>query len=590
MCRRQVADMSQSRRLAAILAADVVGYSRLMGADEEGTLERLKRLRQEVIDPNIAKHHGRIVKTTGDGMLVEFASVVDAVRCAAELQQAMSERNAGAAVDRRIELRIGINLGDVIADGDDLFGDGVNIAARIEALAEPGGVYISGTAYEQVRDRLSFAFEDRGEQQVKNIARPIRVYRVLFDEAAPTATNEALPLPDKPSIAVLAFTNMSGNPAQEYFSDGVADDIITELSRDRSLFVIARNSSFTYKSRAVDIKQVGHELGVRYVLEGSVQRSGDRVRVNVQLIDAKAGSHVWADRYNRHLADVFTVQDEITDAVARAIGPAISQTERERAARKPPDNLDAWEAYQRGLWHLAKGGAADVEQSRMFFRRAIELDELFAAPRGMLAFTSALTSVVGRHPGAFTRHVQEAEAEARKAIALDPEDAGAIGALSWSLKGQGQSEAALEQAEHAILVNPNHIGGYLAKGHTLALSGRAVEAQQPLLTALRLSPRDALSVHVLRILMVAHYFSGEYAEAASVARRAIRDYPGSGGLYRWFAAALGQLGRADEARHALQQAIAHPTFEFFVRSRPPFFRPEDHEHLFDGLRKAGWQG
>jgi adenylate cyclase len=543
-----------------------------------------------LIDVKIGQHHGRIVKTTGDGLLVEFASVVDAVRCAAEVQQGMPERNAGVPPDSRIELRIGINLGDVIADGDDLYGDGVNIAARIEALADAGGVFVSGTVYDQVRDRLSFGFEDRGEQQVKNIARPIRVYRVLLGEAAFTATNEALPLPDKPSIAVLAFTNMSGDPAQEYFSDGVADDIITELSRDRSLFVIARNSSFTYKGRAVDIKQVGHELGVRYVLEGSVQRSGDRVRVNVQLIDAKAGSHVWADRYNRHLANVFKVQDEITDAVTRAIGPAISQTERERAARKPPDNLDAWEAYQRGLWHLAKGGAADVEQSRMFFRRAIELDELFAAPRGMLAFTSIIfTSALDRDHGTFTRHVQEAEAEARKAIALDPGDAGAIGALAWSLKSQGQSEAALEQAEHAILVNPNHIGGYLAKGHTLALSGRAVEAKQPLFTALRLSPRDALSVHVLRILMVAHYFNCDYSEAASVGRRAVRDYPGSGGLYRWFAAALGQLGQADEANQALQRAIAHPTFEFFVRSRPPFFRPEDHEHLLDGLRKAGWQ-
>jgi adenylate cyclase len=310
-----------TRRLAAILAADVVGYSRLMGADEEGTLERLKALRGDLIDPNITKHHDRIVKTTGDGMLVEFASVVDAVRCAAEVQQAMPERNAGVAADNRIELRIGINLGDVIADGDDLYGDGVNIAARIEAFADAGGVFVSSTVYDQVRDRLPFGFEDRGEQQVKNIARPIRVYRLLLDEAGEPAPEQApLPLPDKPSIAVLAFTNMSGDVEQEYFSDGIADDIITELSRSRSLFVIARNSSFTYRGRSVDVRQVARELGVRYVLEGSVRRGGERVRVNAQLIDAETGNHIWAGRYDRDLADVFAVQDEITLAVTRAIG------------------------------------------------------------------------------------------------------------------------------------------------------------------------------------------------------------------------------------------------------------------------------
>jgi adenylate cyclase len=333
--------MSQSRRLAAILAADVVGYSRLMGVDEEGTLERLKALRGDLIDPKIAKHHGRLVKTTGDGLLVEFASVVDAVRCAAEVQQAMPERNAGVPAERRIELRIGINLGDVIVDGDDLYGDGVNIAARIETLADAGGVFVSGTVYDQVRDRLTFGFEDRGEQQVKNIARPVRVYRVLLDEAASTATNEALPLPDKPSIAVLAFTNMSGDVEQEYFSDGIADDIITELSRSHSLFVIARNSSFTYKGRPVDVKQVAREMGVRYVLEGSVRRSGDRVRVVAQLIEAETGNHIWAERYDRSLVDVFAVQDEITIAVVAAILPAVAEVEVRRAAlgRGKPINV-----------------------------------------------------------------------------------------------------------------------------------------------------------------------------------------------------------------------------------------------------------
>jgi adenylate cyclase len=291
--------MSQTRRLAAILAADVAGYSRLMGADEEGTLERLKALRRELVDPKIAEHHGRIVKTTGDGMLVEFASVVDAVRCAVEVQQAIPERNTGVAADSRIELRIGINLGDVIVEGDDLYGDGVNIAARIEALADAGGVFVSSTVHDHVRDRLPFVFEDLGEQQVKNIARPVRVYRVRDTGAAKSPSGPPPPvlaLPDKPSIAVLPFQNMSGDPEQEYFADGMVEEIITALSRIRWLFVIARNSSFTYKGHAVDVKQVGRELGVRYVLEGSVRKGGNRVRITAQLIEAEAGAHLWADR------------------------------------------------------------------------------------------------------------------------------------------------------------------------------------------------------------------------------------------------------------------------------------------------------
>ena len=285
--------MSQTRRLAAILAADVAGYSRLMGADEEGTLERLKALRSELFDPKFAEHRGRIVKTTGDGLLVEFASVVDAVRCAVEVQQAMSERDTDVAADSRIELRIGINLGDVIVEGDDLYGDGVNIAARIEALADPGGVFVSNTVHDQVRDRLPFLFEDLGEQQVKNIARPVRVYRVRDAGAAAKSQSglapPALPLPDKPSLAVLPFANLSGDPEQEYFADGMVEEIITALSRIRWLFVSARNSSFTYKGQAIDLKQVGRELGVRYVLEGSVRKAGGRVRITAQLIDATSG-------------------------------------------------------------------------------------------------------------------------------------------------------------------------------------------------------------------------------------------------------------------------------------------------------------
>jgi TolB-like protein len=332
--------MSQTRRLAAILAADVAGYSRLMGADEEGTLERLKALRRELLDPKIAEHRGRIVKTTGDGLLVEFASVVDAVRCAVEVQEAMPVRDTGIEAGKRIELRIGINLGDVIVEGDDLYGDGVNIAARIEALADAGGVFVSNTVHDHVRDRLPFVFEDLGEQQVKNIARPVRVYRVrdgAAATAAPEPASSALPLPDKPSIAVLPFANMSGDPEQEYFVDGMVEELITALSRIRWLFVIARNSSFSYKDQSPDVKQVGRELGVRYVLEGSVRKGGNRVRITGQLIDAVTGAHLWADRFDGSLEDVFDLQDKVASSVAGVIEPAlqVAETVRSAAARQP---------------------------------------------------------------------------------------------------------------------------------------------------------------------------------------------------------------------------------------------------------------
>src|SRR6266436_5546060 len=321
------------RRLAAILAADVAGYSRLMGADEEGTLARLKAHRRELIDPNIAEHHGRIVKTTGDGMLVEFGSVVDAVRCAVAVQQAMAERNAAEPHDRRIELRVGINLGDVIFDGDDLFGDGVNIAARLEGLAEPGGICISEDAFRQVWGKIEAEFGDIGEHSLKNIARPLRVYRVRDAGAAEKSLSApALSLPDKPSIAVLPFQNMSGDAEQEYFADGMVEEIITALSRIRWLFVIARNSSFTYKGQAVDVKQVGRELGVRYVLEGSVRKAAGRVRITAQLIDALSGSHLWADRFDGSLEDVFDLQDKVAVSVGGVIEPALQSAEMRRSA------------------------------------------------------------------------------------------------------------------------------------------------------------------------------------------------------------------------------------------------------------------
>src|ERR1700746_2895262 len=369
------------RRLAAILAADVAGYSRLMGADEEGTHERLKALRRELADPKIKEHRGRIVKTTGDGLLIEFASVVDAVRCAVEVQREMAERNTDVPPDDRIEFRMGINLGDIIKDRRDIYGDGVNIAARLEALAEPGGICVRRVVRDQVRDKLAFSFDDMGEQQVKNIARPIRVHRILLgekpdrsDPATGAAADSPLALPDKPSIAVLPFQNMSGDPEQEYFADGMVEEIITALSRIHWLFVIARNSSFTYKGQAVDVKQVGRELGVRYVLEGSVRKASNRVRITGQLVDATTGAHVWANRFDGALDDIFDLQDQVTASVVGAIEPRLQQAEIERAERKPTESLDAYDYFLRGMSAFHEWTRDANNKALALFSKAIDLD------------------------------------------------------------------------------------------------------------------------------------------------------------------------------------------------------------------------
>jgi adenylate cyclase len=381
------------RKLVAVMHADIVGYSRLIGLDDTGTLERLRALRRDVIDPAIAAHGGRIVNTAGDALLIVFDSVDGAVRCAMKIQQQVPIHGGEQSPDRSIRFRIGINAGDAIPDGTDLHGDVVNVAARLQTECPPGGICISRAVHEHVRGRFDLAFEALGSLNLKNIAQPVEAF-VLRPEATVSkslerstvdSAGDALPLPDKPSIAVLAFTNMSGDPQQEYFSDGIADDIITELSRSRSLFVIARNSSFTYRGRSVDIKQVSRELGVRYVLEGSVRRSGARVRVVAQLIDAETGSHIWAERYDRALEDVFAVQDEITTAVVTAIQPAVGDAEFRRVLRKPPDSLNAWEAYLRVQWHQGQSTAADNERAKEFFQRAIGLDATFAAPYAALA-------------------------------------------------------------------------------------------------------------------------------------------------------------------------------------------------------------
>jgi adenylate cyclase len=581
--------MPPVRRLTAILAADVAGYSRLMGADEEGTHERLKAHLRELVDPKIAEHRGRIVKNTGDGFLAEFASVVDAVRCAVEVQRGMAEREPEVAEERRIRFRIGVNLGDVIAEEQDIFGDGVNVAARLEGLAEPGGIWVSRVVRDQVRDKLDFAFEDLGEQHVKNIARPVRVYRVrnasIPAESPLTGRQSALPLPDKPSIAVLPFQNMSGDPEQELFADGIAEDIITALSRYPSLFVIARNSSFTYKGRSVDVKQVGPELGVRYVLEGSLRKSGSRIRVTAQLVEAETGRHVWAERHDRDLGDIFAVQDEITEAVTIAVAPTIADAELQRAMRKPPESLDTWAAYQRGLWHLHKANPEDNTLAEKFFRQAVALDPSFAGGYcGLARGQGRAADFQGR---GLPEALSSAEALARRALALDGADAEARSVLANALYRRGDYEGGLAEAERALAISPNLAEAHGVMGAALIFSGRLKEGLAALERSIRLDPHG--SAIRLNQIALGLYFSREYDAAIVAARRAIRSVPDFPNTYRWLAAALGQLGRVEEAKEALEKAmaIAPASFDMYVHRRVPWMRPEDHAHMLEGLHKAG---
>jgi adenylate cyclase len=583
------------RKLAAILVADVAGYSQLMGADEEGTLARLKVLRSELIDPKNRQYHGRIVKTTGDGMLVEFLSVVDAVRCAIEVQQGMVERNAEVPADKRIAFRVGVNLGDVISEGRDLYGDGVNIAARLEALAEPGGICISQTVLNHARDKVSFEVEDAGEQSLKNIARPVHVYRIVIDpvrrSAPPKPEPAALALPDKPSVAVLPFTNMSGDPEQEFVSDGIVEDVITALSRYPSLFVIARNSSFTYKGRTVDIRQAGRELGVRYVLEGSVRKAGNRIRVTAQLVEAETSNHVWAERYDRDLADIFAVQDELTEALTTALAPAIADAELRRAMRRPPGSLNAWAAYQRGLWHLSKATAEEDDAAEKFFKQAIDLDPHFAGGYSALALYQLQAAAIYQKLDLAVAQ-RSAETLARRAVALDGADAEARSSLGWALQARGEADGALAEIDRALAMSPNLAIAHGHRGATLIFAGRPKDGLAALHTCIRLDPRDPyLAVRLLHIT-VGHYFCGEYEASLDAAKRLMRSYPDFPMIYRWTAAAQGHLRRSAEAKQALDKAISYApaAFDMYVRKRAPWFRLEDHAHLIKGLRKAGWKG
>jgi TolB-like protein len=576
------------RRLTAILAADVAGYSRLMGTDEEGTLTQLKAHRRALVDPKIAEHRGRIFKTTGDGMLVKFASVVDALRCAVEVQGGMIERNKDVPQEKRIEFRMGIHQGDIVVESGDIFGDGVNVAARLERLAEPGGICVSGRVQEDARGKLELAFEDAGEQSLKNIAWPVHLYRVRPSGAA-AITRPSLPLPDKPSIAVLPFQNMSGDPEQEYFADGIVEEIITALSRFRQLFVIARNSTFTYKGRAVDVKQVGRELGVRYVLEGSVRKAANRVRITGQLVDALTGAHLWADRFDGALGDIFELQDNVTASVVGAIAPKLQEAEIERANRKPTESLDAYDYFLRGMARMHQFSRdANAEALRLFYQ-AINLDHDFASAYGMAAWCY----VQRRDSGWVTNRRQEiAETArlARRAAELGRNDAVALGtggiALTFVV---GELDEGATMIERALELNPNLATTWLFSGWQRISLGEPDVAIEHLARAIRLSPFDPLTFLVHDGLAHAHFFAGRYEDALSWGQKAIQGRPNWRAGMRILAAAAALGGRLKEAQQAMARVRENdPTWRLsHVRKIRSLSRPEDLAKLEEGLRKAG---
>jgi adenylate cyclase len=576
------------RRLAAILAADVAGYSRLMGADEEGTLATLKGHRRELIDPKIAEHHGRIVKTTGDGALVEFASAVDAVRCAMEIQRTMAERNAAIPEDRRVEFRIGINVGDIIFDEGDMYGDGVNIAARVETLASPGAICLSDYAYQQIKGKLALDVTEMGEQQLKNILQPVRIYGVRPDWAA---ARSALVLPDKPSIAVLPFQNMSGDPEQEYLADGLAEDITTALSKVRSFFVISRNSSFTYKGKAVEVKQVGRDLHVRYVLEGSVRKSGNRVRITAQLVDAVTSHHIWADRYDRELADIFAVQDEITARVMAAIEPHLYATEGIKAKRKPPESLDAWECVVRGLSLMNTRVRTDAAAARELLQKAIVLDPNYAQAYGLLSYITTLGVHLGREPPEPTLRI--ASNAAHKAVLLDDDEPWAHAALGYALVWSKQAGAAVAELQKALALNPNFAIAHYALALALGYLGRGEEALALGNKAALLSPRDLLARGnagvTNNVRCFACFVSGRYLEGIEFGRQAVTDSPSSPAGVRPLVANYALAGKIEEAKETLQSLKRlQPDISIqWIRETLPFANPEALQRYVEGFRLAG---
>jgi adenylate cyclase len=583
-----VASERVERKLAAILAADVVGYSRLTGADEEGTIGRVQALRREIIDPAIAACRGRIVKTTGDGILIEFASVVDAVHCAIELQRGTASRNDDQPQDKRIAYRIGIHVGDVVVDGDDLLGDAVNVAARLEGVAEPGGICVSEDAYRQVRDRVSARFVDAGEQQLKNIARPVHVYCLADEATAAAAVRSALTPPDKPSIAVLPFHNMSGDPEQEYFADGMVEDIITALSRFPWLMVIARNSTFTYKNKIIEMKQVGRELGVRYALEGSVRKAAGTVRITGQLIDCATGVHLWADRFDGRLDNVFDLQDRVTANVVGAIEPRLRKAEIERATRKPTGNLDAYDYFLRGLSRFYSYARQGNEDALKLFLKVIDLDPNYAAAYGMAAYCRHRRRACGWSDDQ-KGDLHELSRLARQAAKLGKDDPVALSTAGWvTAFDLRDPELGAALIDRALALNPSEATSWWMSAFARVWLGEPEQAIVHAQRAMRLSPRDPLIHQMYVAIGNAHFVSGKYEEAAASALAALQVEPDFQPGLRLGAAAYGQLGRPEEAnRLILRLREAFPDVTLSVLKDLLPYRLDHLTAYLDGLRKAG---
>ncbi len=575
------------RKLAAILAADVAGYSRLIESDEEGTLDRLLSCRRDILEPAIAANRGRIVKTIGDGLLAEFASAVDAVRSAAAIQGAMARRDAELPDDRRIALRIGINVGDIVEQDGDIFGDGVNVAARLEGLAQPGGICVSARVHEDVVGKVDVAFDDIGDQMLKNIARPVRAFHLRLGQAGGDDPGPRLSSPGKPSIAVLPFQNMSGASAQDYFGAGIAEDIITALSKLRGFFVIARNSSFGYKGKVPDIRTVARELGVRYVLEGSVRKAGDQLRVTGQLIDATTSNHIWAERYDRPASEIFSVQDEITASVVAAIEPQLYAVEELRLQSKPPESLDAWGCVVRAMPYIWTWVVQDEDTGLTLLKRAIELDPGYARARSLLAWGLATRVVLGNID--FERGISESLTLAQRAIELDPDDPWGHAAAGYVYTFSRKFGPAVEELTEALHRNPNFAFARMILGVAYGYGGLAEEGIAQVAIATRLSPRDYGQAANLSVEGLCHFVAGRYAEAVSFERRAVQMRNNFGTAWRTLTAAAGMAGDLDLARAGLAECKRlQPGLSLdWVEKYHPLMRVEDRGRYIEGLRRAG---
>jgi TolB-like protein/class 3 adenylate cyclase/Tfp pilus assembly protein PilF len=578
------------RRLAAIVSADVVGYSLLMGRDESATLAGLKAHRQELIDPKIAEYGGRIVKTTGDGLLVEFPSVVDAVRCAVEVQRGMAERNAGVPPEQRIDFRIGINVGDIIIENEDIFGDGVNVAARLQEVAEPGGICVSGRVHEDVHGKLDVTFEDIGEQQFKNIARRVRVHRILLGEgpggsevATGTSTPPPLALPDRPSIAVLPFRNMSGDPEQEYFADGMVEEIITALSRIRWLFVIARNSSFTYKGQATDVKRIARELGVRYVLEGSVRRASQRVRITAQLIEAATGAHLWADRFDGSLEDVFDLQNQVAASVAGIIEPTLQAAEIRRSTTRPTNDLTAYDLYLRAYSYHRSSQKEEIVFALNLLGEALKRDPRYGAALALAARCHHNLHVIDS-TNDHESNRREGVDLARRALGVAPDDPVVLGHAGYVLAYFGEDiDAAIDLIDRALALNPSYAWGWRNGGFVRLWAGQPASAIAYFETSLRLSPRADRASPFLGIGM-AHFLERRFEDANAMLLRSLQERPIWVPTLRFLASCYAHMGRLDEAREAVRRLRAITTV--VMPSTFALRNPEHRELLLSGLRLA----